>query len=90
MTSLIKNNDGTLIVFGSTCFIGRHLVKTLLEDKTEPEVVGYHSRNANLLDEGIVDRLRRELTAKDTLLILSANTLQTGANMNEFRTNMTK
>jgi len=88
MTSSIKDNEGTLVVFGSTGFIGRHLFKTLLEDKTELEVVGYHSRNANLLDEGIVDRLRRELTAKDTLLILSANTMQTGATMNEFRTNM--
>ena len=88
MTSIIKNNLGKLIVFGSTGFIGRHLIKTINKDMTEPELVGYNSSNANLVDEGIVDRLRRDLTEKDTLLILSANTMQSGATMNEFRTNM--
>ena len=88
MTSFLKDNESSLIVFGSTGFIGRHLIKTFQKNNNIQKLVGYNSSNANLLGNDVVDRLRRELTAKDTLLILSANTKQSGATMNEFRANM--
>ena len=81
------DQEGRVLIFGSSGFIGRHLLNSLNSNGTGREAMGFDSSNANLLDSRTIACLRPRISRRDTVIFLVVNKVQSGADLGDFESN---